>query len=96
VFNDPKWPAGLRNDVPGLLQQGYDLAKDMLQPAQYPQEPGKPSPLARATRMNEAAAHLRESGYPAAKNDLAHVNVSFSNHTNPAGVHQPQCTLCGD
>ena len=44
----------------------------------------------------QAAAALRKDGHSAASAALANVNVSFETHTNPAGVTQPACTLCGD
>ena len=66
----------------------------MLQPASYPDQGS--NPLARATRAQEAAAALRKDGHTAASAALANVNVSFETHTNPAGVTQPACTLCGD
>ena len=56
-------------------------------------------PLPRVARMQEAAAHLRASGYLAAQASLATVNVSFEAREAPGnaqGVPQPACTLCGD
>lgn len=66
----------------------------MLQPASYPDQGS--NPLARATRAQEAAAALRKDGHLEASAGLANVNVSFEAHTNPAGVTQLACTLCGD
>lgn len=76
------------------LKDGFAAAKAMLQPASYPDQGS--NPLARATRAQEAAAALRKDGHLEASAGLANVNVSFEAHTNPAGVTQPACTLCGD
>ena len=95
VFDESVWPAGLRADKDTKLKAGYDRAKTMLSPAQYPNQAQKPLP--RITRFQETAAHLRENGYPQAVAKLADVDVSFeAKLPNAQGVDQPACTLCGD
>ena len=95
VFDEDQWPAGIQKDRDTKLKDGFDRAASVLRPAQYPDQDTHPLP--RVTRMQEAAAHLRETGYPAAKAVLADVNVSFREAApNPQGVPQPACTLCGD
>jgi cholesterol oxidase len=94
VFDDACWPQALREDKDVGLAAGFARASAMLQPAQYPRQ--ATAPLARATRMEEAAAELRAKGHAQASTELAHVNVAFDARTNPAGVAQPACALCGD
>ena len=95
VYDEDQWPAGIQKDRDTKLKDGFDRAASVLRPAQYPDQDTHPLP--RVTRMQKAAAHLRETGYPAAKATLADVNVSFREAApNPQGVPQPACTLCGD
>jgi cholesterol oxidase len=95
VFLEKEWPQGVQKDKDTRLADGFERAEAMLRPAQYPHQAEKP--LARIKRMQEAAAHLRENGFPQAKAVLADVNVSFEEASpNPQGVPQPACTLCGD
>ena len=95
VFDDPRWPKEIQADKETKLKDGFDRAEAVLRPAQYPHQETKPLP--RVERFQEAAAHLRKNGYPAAKAELAHVNVSFDAMSpNPQNVEQPACTNCGD
>jgi cholesterol oxidase len=95
VFDEKVWPDGIRTDKDTKLKDGFERAKTMLSPAQYPNQAKKPLP--RITRFQEAAAHLRDNGYPQAVAKLADVDVSFeAKMPNAQGVEQPACTLCGD
>ena len=84
VFQDPIWPSELARDP--LLDQAYLEARRWLRPAR--------DPAARARSKFQAlgAASAALGVEPVA----APVTVSFSEVVNPAGVHQPACTLCGD
>ena len=95
VFDQDCWPKEIQKDRDTKLKDGFQKAQEMLRPAQYPNQASKPLP--RVERFKEAAAHLRENGYPQANASLATVNVSFKTEApNKQGVEQPACTLCGD
>jgi cholesterol oxidase len=87
VFLDPRWPAALREDVEGLLEDGFTQAEYMLRPTPYPKSA---PPLATLSAMERSAAKL---GGTFKRPPLA---VTFEEGVNAAGVRQPGCTLCGD
>jgi cholesterol oxidase len=87
VFLDPVWPAALRDDVEGLLEDGFTQAESMLRPTPYPKSAPK---LPTLDAMERSAAKL---GGTFKRPPLA---VTFEEGVNPAGVRQPGCTLCGD
>src|SRR5438046_10671469 len=37
VFDDPRWPRELREDLHGRLAEGYGRAEEMLRPVPYPE-----------------------------------------------------------
>ena len=87
VFDDPRWPAELRADVATRLQTGYQLAQQMLGATPYPDAfPALPKLQA----LERSATSLHEKFY------RPPVNVTFKDGTNPVGVEQHACTLCGD
>ncbi len=85
VFADEIWPGQIRQD--GLLDEGYTRARYWLRP--------NPSPRAKAMTKYQAldAAAKIGLGVPAMAPEVV---VSFEANTNPAGIHQPACTDCGD
>ena len=84
VFADRAWPDAIRND--GLLALGYERASAMLRPARH----------AHADRLTKFKS-LQSSGEGFATPPVAApVVVSFETNTNPAGITQPECVLCGD
>src|SRR5262249_3286372 len=89
VWEDPRWPAAVRADAAGLLQEGYQAAEAMLRPtpypAAYPQLPN-PAALRRGTAAMRAAATLYRPP----------INVTFADGPSPSGVPQKACTCCGD
>jgi cholesterol oxidase len=84
VFTDGTWPGEVRED--GLLDQGYARANAMLRPTRH----GRPSDFAKYRALEAASACFGQSPVPAP------VVISFDGITNPAGIEQPACTLCGD
>lgn len=87
VFEDARWPQALRDDRAGLLQEGYQRARQMLQPVEYPaQYPA----LAKLEALEKSAAHL---GQPCSRAPIA---VTFKEGVNQVGVEQRACRLCGD
>jgi cholesterol oxidase len=89
VFDDPRWPAAIRNDI-NSLTTGYVNAKDMLKPARYPAgTPGFPE-LAKTKAMQISAQEMNQ---PFAYTDI---NVGFETKVNHVGVDQKACINCGD
>lgn len=89
VFQDARWPKAIREAMDGL-RQGYDRARAMLEPAQYPEgAPGYPE-LAKAKAMKTSAAAM---GFPFVYPDI---NVTFADRVNKSGVSQGACKNCGD
>lgn len=87
VFDDPRWPQAIRDDLHTLVADGYARARAMLSPTPYPDSC---PPLPKLAALARSADALQR---PFAK---APINVSFTEHTNPAGIQQSPCTLCGD
>jgi cholesterol oxidase len=89
VWEDPRWPAQVRADVPGLLEEGYQAAEAMLRPTPYPD--GYPA-LAKleALKVGAAAIGAAKSFY------RPPINVTFADGPSPSGVPQKACTCCGD
>jgi cholesterol oxidase len=87
VFDDPRWPQALRDDLSQGLEEGYQRAEEMLQPVAYPAS--FPS-LPKLRALERSAAAL---GHPFRR---APINVTFADRTNAAGVAQQACKLCGD
>jgi cholesterol oxidase len=86
VFDDTRWPQGLRND-PQSVEEGYRRAEEMLRPAAYPARyPALPKLLA----LEQSAAHLGQTC------TRAPIAVNFTEGVNHVGVEQHACMLCGD
>ncbi|MBH8566602.1 GMC family oxidoreductase [Nostoc sp. CENA67] len=87
VFEDPRWPQELRNDVNTLLAQGYRRAEEMLKPNPYPQDlPALPKLQA----LEKSSKYLNEKFY------RPPINVTFEDGVNHVGVEQKKCNFCGD
>lgn len=87
VFNDPRWPQELRNDVNTLLAQGYRRAEEMLKPNPYPEN----SPaLPKLQALEKSSKYLNEKFY------RPPINVTFEDKVNHVGVEQKKCNSCGD
>ncbi|HCB48517.1 MAG TPA: GMC family oxidoreductase [Chloroflexi bacterium] len=87
VFDDPRWPQALRDDLDNLLEDGYQRAEAMLKPVPYPQD--FPS-LAKAESLELSAGAIGADCY------RLPINVTFENGVNHVGVEQRACVLCGD
>ncbi|MDA1127901.1 MAG: GMC oxidoreductase [Chloroflexi bacterium] len=87
VFEDARWPAAIRNDLSGSVEEGYRHATDMLKPTPYP---NNFPPLAKLNAHRASAESMGEKFYSLP------INVNFEDGVNHVGVHQPACTLCGD
>ncbi len=87
VFDDPRWPAEVRADRDGLLQDSYQHAEEMLKPTPLPASFPKPPKL---DALELSAKHLQANCY------RTPINVTFSDGVNHVGVQQTACTGCGD
>jgi cholesterol oxidase len=87
VFDDPRWPQELRNDLATSLDQGYRRAEEMLKPTPYPA--GQP-PLPKLQALEKSASAFNGKFY------RPPVNVTFQDGVNHVGVQQQACKLCGD
>jgi cholesterol oxidase len=87
VFDDPRWPKEVRQDLPTLVPQGYDRAREMLKPNPYPEDfPALPKMEA----LEKSAKYLEQKFY------RTPINVAFEDIINHVGVEQHACTMCGD
>ena len=84
VFRDPVWPGQILQD--GLLDEGYARARHWLRPMAH----------AGATSLTKYQALETASRALGVAPVNPPVAVSFEATTNPAGIDQPACTLCGD
>ncbi len=87
IFDDPRWPQGLRDDADTLLAQGYHRAEEMLKPTPYPENF---PPLPKLQALEKSSKYLNEKFY------RPPINVTFKNGVNHVGVEQKACNLCGD
>jgi cholesterol oxidase len=87
VFDDPRWPKEVRQDLPTLVQAGYDRAREMLKPNPYPA--GFPA-LPKMAALERSAQYLEQKFY------RTPINVTFQDMVNHVGVEQHACTMCGD
>lgn len=89
IFEDPRWPEGLRRNVDTLLEQGFRRAEEMLRPNPYPVDGFPPLPKLEALELS--ARSLEAKFY------RAPINVNFTvNGKNHVGVEQRPCVCCGD
>ena len=87
VFQDPRWPAALREDAAALLADSYRHARMMLKPNPYPESwPELPKLAAHHT----SATAMKQKFY------RTDINVTFTDGVNHVGVEQRKCSLCGD
>lgn len=84
VFKDHCWPDEISSD--GLLDAGFENACHMLRPSTNPQ----------ATQLTKFKAFEQASKSLGIPPSEAEVTVTFDECLNPANVHQPACTQCGD
>ena len=86
VFQDVRWPKGLRDDLAGL-KQGFKRATAKLEAIPYPDTQPE---LQKYIALEKSAAHL---GAPVKHPPIA---VTFKDGPNATGIMQNKCTLCGD
>ncbi len=92
VFDDPRWPASVREHRDTLLEEGYNLARTMLGSNPYPAN-GDVLPKLEANRKSAAFMKQSENFY------LPPINVTFKalpDNKNHVGVEQLPCNNCGD
>ena len=87
VFDDPRWPQAVRDDLSTRLEEGYRRAEEMLQPASYPESY---PPLAKLQAFEKSAKFVRAKFY------RPPINLTFNDGPNHVGVEQHACKNCGD
>jgi len=88
VFDDPRWPQALRDDVATLLAEGFAHATEMLKPSPYPD--GYP-PLPKLLALEKSSKNMAGRFY------RPPINVNFEvDGLNHVGVEQKPCTNCGN
>lgn len=90
VFDDPRWPAGVRADLNTLVEEGYQKATAMLKPLPY-----SGPRLQKFEALRKSAEHLLAQ-HPDARFYPPPINVTFEGGVNHVGVEQKACALCGD
>ncbi len=94
VFNDPAWPAAIREQQDNLLLKGIQHAREMLKPVEYPDNHSDNYPNLSKTRAHQkSAAAMAQPFYKTP------INVTFTETGeggNHVGVDQPACNNCGD
>lgn len=86
LYATEAWPQVFRDD-PRLLEPYAQRARAMLSPTPYPDDW---PPLNKLDALQMAARAMKQ---PFSRPPIA---VNFVARTNPFGVPQPACTLCGD
>ncbi|MDY7232443.1 GMC oxidoreductase [Hyalangium rubrum] len=87
VLDDESWPRGFREDLDGLLEDGFSHAQRMLSPQPYPQ---------RHPRLRKMDALERSATLTGGRFYRPPLAISFQEGLNAAGLRQRACTLCGD
>lgn len=86
VFDDPRWPEKIRNDVAGL-NRGFKRAMEKLEAKPYPAD----GPLLQKFhQLQESAEWMGEKVYHPP------IAVNFEDGPNATGIEQKGCNLCGD
>jgi cholesterol oxidase len=89
VFDDPRWPKALRDDLATLVEDGYKHAEEMLKPVPYPSA-GFPA-------LPKLEAHEKSAKSMGATFYRTPINVNFElTGPNHVGVEQRPCACCGD
>jgi cholesterol oxidase len=87
VFEDERWPAGLRQGGPDLLAPYFARAEEMLEISTYPEHwPTLPKVSALGTAADAVGGDVR----------AAPLAVSFQPGTTESGTEHGPCQLCGD
>jgi len=89
LWNDGRWPAALRADLPTRLEDGYRRAFDMLGSTPLPAD------FTELPKLEALADSAKELGMEK-KFYRPPINVTFKDGPNRAGVEQKRCIGCGD
>ncbi len=87
VFDDPRWPQEIRDDLTAGIEAGYERALEMLKATPYPQT----FPVLKKLEAQRISAEYM--GKPFYRPPI---NVCFEDGVNHVGVEQQACKLCGD
>jgi len=87
VFDDPRWPRAIRDDLDRGVNDGYHHAEEMLKPTPYPADF---PPLLKLQALEKSARAMGQEFY------RPPIYVTFKEGVNHVGVEQHACVLCGD
>ena len=87
VFDDPRWPRAIRDDLDHGVNDGYHHAEEMLKPTPYPADF---PPLLKLQALEKSARAMGQEFY------RPPIYVTFKEGVNHVGVEQHACVLCGD
>ena len=91
IFEDERWPRGVREDLKTLMEDGYRHAEEMLKPTPYPENSDPYGPLPKLQALENSAKFLGEKFY------RPPINVNFTvEGENHVGVLQHRCVCCGN
>ncbi|MGH9325933.1 MAG: GMC oxidoreductase [Terriglobia bacterium] len=89
IFEDPRWPKALKDDLGTRVEDGYHRAEEMLKPEPYPSSGFPPLPKLQALELSAKSMGAKFYRPP--------INVNFSvTGQNHVGVDQRPCACCGD
>ncbi len=91
VFKSDKWPAAIRANPQGVLQDAFQRARDMLQATPVPA-----GTTYRKLQELEKFQGVLKDAKISAEFRRACLAVHFKDQTNPQGVAQKACKHCGD
>jgi cholesterol oxidase len=89
LFEDPRWPSELRDDLPTRIEAGYQRAREMM----------KPAPVPDRIQLNKLDAQQRSAAAMGAPFHRPELYVAFTepaSGVNHVGVAQAACAQCGD
>ncbi len=94
VFEDPRWPKTVRDDVDAGLEKGFFRAREMLKPASYPEN--FPTPPKLQALQAIADTFIRDGTAPEGIFSRPPINVTFESGVNHVGVWQDATNGNGD
>jgi cholesterol oxidase len=90
VFEDPKWPKALIDDLKNGIEEGYKRTRTMLKVNPYPTDFPQ---LKKLEAMKKSAEYIKEDfSCP----PIAVTFEKYKDNVNHVGVTQTPCILCGD
>ncbi len=90
IFENPAWPKALADDLNNGIKQGYERAREMLNPQPYPKNFPR---LKKLEAQEKSGTFMKEDFY---RPPIAVTFDKYKDDINHVGVEQTPCILCGD